>query len=138
VAAVTDTVPLVMRFIRREMRSAAQPALSVPQLRALLFVKRNPDVNLSALADHLGVGLAAASGLVDRLVRQQLLDRSTDPRERRRIRLSLTSDGLARLDTASAATRRALQARFEGMSDEDAAALERAMEYLRERLGEAQ
>jgi DNA-binding MarR family transcriptional regulator len=125
-----------MRFIRHNMRSAVAPALSVPQLRALLFVKRNPGVSLSPVADHLGIRPAAASGLVDRLVRQEMLDRTTDPTERRRIRLTLTKSGTARLEAASAATRKALEARFEGMPEREAATIERAMRYLRERLGD--
>ena len=94
-------MPLVMRLIRREMRAAASPAVTVPQLRALLFVNRNPDVNLSGLAEHLGIGLTGASGLVDRLVKQHLLSRESDPKERRRIQLTVTAQGKARLDEAS-------------------------------------
>ena len=94
-----------MRAIRREMRAAASPALTVPQLRALLFVNRNPEVNLSKVAEHLGVGVTGASGLVDRLVRHGLLARETDPNERRRIQLTVTPDGRARLDAAVSATR---------------------------------
>src|SRR3954462_11440700 len=93
-AAVVDVVPLVMRAIRREMRTAASPQLTVPQLRALFFVRRYPDSNLSALADHLGVGLTGASGLVDRLVRASMLARETDPAERRRIKLTVTAQGM--------------------------------------------
>src|SRR5690348_8593895 len=81
-ATVVDVVPLVMRAIRREMRAAASSSLTVPQLRALLFVRRNPGTNLSALAEHLGIGLTGASGLVDRLVRNDMLARKIDPNER--------------------------------------------------------
>jgi hypothetical protein len=35
---VMETVPLVMRFIRKEMRSRRAPSLSVPQLRVLTFL----------------------------------------------------------------------------------------------------
>jgi len=134
-ASVVDVVPLVMRAIRSEMRAAASPALSVPQLRTLLFVKRNPDVNLSALAEHLGIGLTGASGLVDRLVRNELLSRETDPHERRRIQLTLTPHGRARLDAASNSTRAMIEQRLTNLDADDAATVEQAMTILRDAFG---
>jgi len=117
------------------MRAAASPALSVPQLRTLLFVKRNPDVNLSALAEHLGIGLTGASGLVDRLVRNELLSRETDPNERRRIQLTLTPHGRARLDAASNSTRSMIEQRLTDLDADDAATVEQAMTILRGAFG---
>ena len=137
-ATVVDVVPLVMRAIRREMRAAASPAVTVPQLRALLFVSRNPDVNLSGLAEHLGIGLTGASGLVDRLVKQQLLSRETDPNERRRIQLTVTVQGRARLDEASRSTREAVAERLADLDPEEAETVERAMVILRAHFGTSQ
>jgi DNA-binding MarR family transcriptional regulator len=121
-----------MRSIRREMRAAASPAVTVPQLRALLFVNRNPDVNLSGLAEHLGIGLTGASGLVDRLVKQHLLSRQTDPNERRRIQLTVTVRGKARLDEASHSTREAIAEQLGNLTPDEAATIERAMDILRD------
>ena len=39
-ALLMDVVPLVMRRIRMEMRSQRMPSLSVPQLRALIYLYR--------------------------------------------------------------------------------------------------
>ncbi len=52
---VMDTVPLLMRFIRSDMRSHSAATLSIPQLRSLAFLNRNPGASLSDLAEHLGV-----------------------------------------------------------------------------------
>jgi DNA-binding MarR family transcriptional regulator len=131
-ALVVDVMPLVMRAIRREMRAAAADSVSVPQLRALLFVRQNPETNLSALAEHLGIGLTGASGLVDRLVRQQLLTRVTDPAERRRIQLTVTAQGKARLDEAIGSTRDAVETALAGLAPHDAIAIEQAMIVLRD------
>ncbi|HEY7024440.1 MAG TPA: MarR family transcriptional regulator [Candidatus Limnocylindrales bacterium] len=105
--------------------------MTVPQLRALLFVTRNPDVNLSGLAEHLGIGLTGASGLVDRLVRQNMLSRETDPNERRRIQLTVTAEGKARLDEANRSTREAVADRLADLDPAEAATVERAMAILR-------
>lgn len=103
---VMEAVPLTMRAIRREMRAGRDPSLSVPQFRALLFLRREPNVGLGAAADHLGITAGAASELIERLVRQGLVDRDADPRERRRIRLRLTKRGADQLLAAEQRTRR--------------------------------
>lgn len=103
--AVMETVPVVMRAIRAELRRRSASVLSVPQLRALAFLDRHPGACLSHVADHLGVTRPTASVIVDRLVRQGLLGRGVDPRERRRIVLTLTPKGARHLEEARRATR---------------------------------
>src|SRR5262245_18273975 len=105
---VMESVPVVMRVIRAEMRSRGGRFASVPQLRALGLVHRRPGASLTDVATHLGVTPATASVLVDRLVRRGLLHRDAHPRERRRISLSLTRDGTRHLRAARAETRRRL------------------------------
>jgi len=129
--AVLETVPAVMRRIRSEMRAAATPTLTVPQMRALMFIGRHPETNLSALAEHLGIGLTGASGLVDRLVRDDLVARDTDPHERRKIRLTVTAAGQARRDQALSAARRSMTARLAGLSSEELATVNDALRILR-------
>lgn len=102
---ILDVVPRAMRRIRSEVRAAGQPALSVAHVRALMYVRRHPGVGLSAVAEHLGLSRAGASMLVDRLVRGGLLDRADDPRERRRIQLSLTGAGAEEVGRAHLAVR---------------------------------
>jgi DNA-binding MarR family transcriptional regulator len=100
-----DTVPAVMRRIRQRMRRHGPPSLSIPQLRALGFLDRNPGACLSDLSDHLGVARPTASVIVNRLVQRQLVVRTDDPRERRRLVLRLTPDGMQLLRQARSATR---------------------------------
>jgi DNA-binding MarR family transcriptional regulator len=102
---VLDVVPRAMRGIRGQMRTRGRGELTIPQLRVLLYIRRHPGVGLSALAEHLGVSKGAASALVDRLVRNDLLDRVDDPEERRRIQLRLTPSGSERVGLAHLAVR---------------------------------
>ena len=90
---VMETVPLVMRFIRMEMRSRRAPSLSVPQFRVLTFLSHKPGAPLSSVAEHLGVARSTASAIVDRLVRRKLVSRTTHPEERRSVVLTLTPAG---------------------------------------------
>ena len=101
---VMETIPLVMRFIRTEMRSRRAPSLSVHQFRVLTFLSRNPESPLTRVTEHLGVSRSTASALVDRLVRRQLVSRTEDPRERRCVMLTLTPTGIEHLQQARDAT----------------------------------
>jgi DNA-binding MarR family transcriptional regulator len=101
-----ETVPRIMRAIRAEMRRQGAPLLSVPQVRSLAFLHRSPGACLSDLAEHLGVSRPTASALVERLVKRGMVTRTTDPRERRRIVLTLTPLG----DRHFRRTRRSTQA----------------------------
>jgi len=94
---VMETVPLVMCFIRTEMRSHRAPSLSVPQFRVLTFLSRRPGAPLSSVAEHLGVARSTASATVDRLVRRKLVNRKTHPEERRSVVLTLTTAGVQHL-----------------------------------------
>ena len=57
-------VPRAMRQIRAIARAEAG-GLSVPVFRALRYLERHPGESLTALSEHLGVTLPAASALVE-------------------------------------------------------------------------
>jgi len=101
---IAETVPLVMRSLRRQMRQFVAP-LSVPQLRTLGYVYRHPGASLSELAGHLGVTPPTASALVERLVQRGLITRVLDQKERRRITLTLTAEGARMMQQAQEAIR---------------------------------
>ena len=92
-ARVMETIPLLMRFIRADMRSHNADSLSIPQLRSLAFINRNPGASLSLVAEHLGVTCATASTTIERLVQRNLVERTDNPQERRRVVLNLTKEG---------------------------------------------
>jgi DNA-binding MarR family transcriptional regulator len=102
---VMETVPLVMRFIRAEMRQQGKPVLSVSQFRALVFLNLSPGAPLCEVADYVGVTRPTASALVDRLVRDGLVDRIHHPRQRRHIMLTLTTEGSQLLQQTREAAR---------------------------------
>lgn len=95
---VVESVPTIMRLIRSGVRKGG--SISLPQLRVLGFVSRNPGAGVSDVAAHLDVTNPTASALVDRLVKKGLLLRKEDPSERRRTLLTITSNGSEVLEEA--------------------------------------
>jgi DNA-binding MarR family transcriptional regulator len=125
-------IPMVMRFMRAQMRGHRQKELTVPQFRALIFVQHHPEAALSPMAEHIGLSLPAASRMVDLLVRRGLLLRRADPRDRRCIRLALTARGRSVYRIAQRATQSALAERFASTSPRDLKLVSRALELLAE------
>lgn len=132
---VLDVVPLVMRAIRAEMRSHRTPDLSVPQFRALLYLRRHPGASLSAVSEHLGLTPPSTSKLVDGLVARGLVARQTSPTDRRRVMLLVTPPGEAILQAASEATQARLAEALARLDDGGRAAVLKAMEALRALFG---
>ncbi len=67
--------------------------ISMPQLKAVYFLRDEGEVPVSGLAEAFGMGLPAASLLADRLVHAGLVVRREDSTDRRRVLLSLTRAG---------------------------------------------
>jgi DNA-binding MarR family transcriptional regulator len=128
---VLDVVPLVMRTIRAEIRRNRRIDLSLPQFRTLIFLNRSPGVQLSNLAEHLGLTPPSTSKLIDGLVAKQLVERQPSLTDRRRVTLSLTAAGKILLDAAYQETQAHFTDLFAVLSDRDRSNIFEAMQVLR-------
>ncbi len=72
------------------LRIWEEHGITFPQLRILFRVRMNPGIDLRTLAEGLTISPSAASQQVDKLVERELIQRSEDPRDRRRLQLKLT------------------------------------------------
>jgi len=118
-AEVIEIVPLVMRFIRAQMRHQGAPLLSVPQLRSLIFLNLTPGASLSEVAEHLGVTKPTASAIVEKLVQRGLVERQDHPQERRRHVLTVSETGLQQLNTVREATRQSIASMLSSLTSDD-------------------
>jgi DNA-binding MarR family transcriptional regulator len=131
-AKVMETVPLVMRFLRADMRARKSTELSVPQFRTLAFLDRNPGASLSQLAEHLGVTRATASANTERLVQREYVDRCDDPEERRKVVLNLTEAGKQHLYQTRAQTRAYISELLNDLTEEQVAQVDESLNLLRQ------
>jgi len=91
-------------FLRWSEEQAAAAGLTAAQHQLLLAVRgHDGDPTIGDVADHLRLRHHSAVELVDRAERAGLLQRRTDPDDRRVVHLELTADGEARLAALSAA-----------------------------------
>jgi DNA-binding MarR family transcriptional regulator len=75
------------------LTSIADVKLTLPQFRLLLIVSARGPLNLSAVAEDLGVHPSNATRASDRMIEAGLLDRREAEGDRRHVALSLTSEG---------------------------------------------
>ncbi len=130
-----EVVPLVMRTIRAEMRGAREPSLTVPQFRALLYLNRHEMASLSDVAAFIGLGLPAASTLVDGLVSRELVVREHDREDRRRITLQVPAAGREAYQTAHRAAEACLAERMASLGEDEQAIVVQALGILRPAFG---
>ncbi len=131
-ARVMETIPLVMRAIRSDMRVQGSTTLSVPQFRTLAFLDRNPGASLSELAEHLGVTRATASATIERLVQRNFVHRNNHPQERRRIVLKLTEAGEHHLQQARVQTRTHIADLFNHLTEAQILQVEEGLALLKQ------
>jgi DNA-binding MarR family transcriptional regulator len=127
---VLDTIPLVMRTIREEMRRQHQPDLSVPQFRTLAVLSQCLGASLSQAAAHVGLTLSAMSRTIEGLVERGLVTRDACPDDRRRVGLALTTEGASILEAARKATQARLAELLGQLSDGERTVIVEAMRAL--------
>jgi DNA-binding MarR family transcriptional regulator len=133
--AVLNIAPPVVRAIRKMMREHRLPELSVPQFRTLGLLTHCPDASLSAVADHIGSSLPAASRMIDGLVAKNLIARKQCCHDRRQVSLELTPLGREAFLESRNAAQLQLAERLSGLSAGKKEAIVQAMRWLGEVFG---
>ena len=133
VEAIVDDCLAVLQA----MHTVATPALcrmdvTMAQVKAMLIVAVNEGAYVGTVAEAMGVGLPAASAVIDRLVHLGWLNRREDPVDRRRTLLTLTPGGLEQVETVWRVRRDMLRGWIGRLDGRDERALAQGMRALRE------
>lgn len=134
-AGLGDRAELVQRFL--ELRPHMQrrfndevdrqlheelESVTIHQLSVLQTLESGP-LPMRELARSLGVSESSATASVDRLVRADLVERSSDPSDRRIVLVQLSSDGRKVVARFKKATCRKVTQMLAALSDDQVAAL---------------
>lgn len=139
--ARTDPVAVLLQewigtFMRRSMRSLIlymkENDLSMSQVGALFQVHAGRR-NVSDLGEGLGISIAAASQMLERLVQQELIERSEDPDDRRSKKLVLTDKGRHIMHESLQARQGWLENLVAGMSANEKAQVAAAVKIMIEK-----
>ena len=98
---VLRSIRSIVRHVSRYSRQVGRDTgLGVPQLLCMRAIEDAPpevEVTAAYIADAVHLSRSTVSTLVEKLVRAELVTRVRSERDRRRVQLGLTPDGLERL-----------------------------------------
>ncbi|MFK3984885.1 MarR family transcriptional regulator [Micromonospora sp. NPDC050397] len=104
--------------------------LTLPQLKILLLLAMRGSASGRELSETVGVSLATMTGIVDRLVAQDLVVRGEDPRDRRVRRVELSPSGRTLMEGIVTAGNARMQNILSRLSVDELATVERATSLL--------
>ncbi len=91
---VVEIMPIIVReFAKREDNHLTRGKISCPQMVVLDYLSHHTRVPMAEVAKILSVKTSSASVLVDRLIREKMLKRERDDRDRRIVWISVTPKG---------------------------------------------
>jgi len=92
--SLIEIMPEVVRGLwKREINELTKGSITPPQIFILIYLNKVSELRMTDVARYLSVTTAAATGLVDRLVRAGYVQRVYDPADRRIIKIKLTAKG---------------------------------------------
>ncbi|WP_326562833.1 MarR family winged helix-turn-helix transcriptional regulator [Micromonospora sp. NBC_01796] len=104
--------------------------LTLPQLKILILLSHSGSASGRELSGTVGVSLATMTGIVDRLVAQDLVVRGEDPRDRRVRRVELSPSGHKLMEGILNAGNTRMQSLLSRLSVDELATVERATALL--------
>jgi len=134
---ITTLHQLIDVFMHRSMRRfihyARESGLSMSMIGALFHLDKMGSSGVTDLGEHLGVTSAAASQMLERLVQQELIQRSEDPTDRRVKQIALTDKGCRVLEEGLRARQSWLDNLADNLSPEEKEQITDAMKVMIEK-----
>ena len=135
--------PLILRGRRRKMFKTAlvgdEADISLLHFEIMLQLrKKKGPLNITEIGERLLVARAQMTRLIDKLVKEKMVERQADSADRRVTNIVLTAKGSAFLDEHGGNIRKAAEDILASLSDEELAELSASLEKLREILSRLQ
>ncbi len=105
--------------------------MTIPQVKTMMLLGEIGPSRMGTISGHLGSALSATTNIVDRLVERELVERVSDPSDRRVVICRLTSQGQEATDGFWRVGRERLLAVVEVLDQEQLALAVRGLETLR-------
>ncbi len=122
-------MPRLVRLLKETLgEGCALKQLSMTQVRAMSHLLRYPGETLTSMAGELGIALGTASETIDRLVELSMVERQTNPANRRQVLLSLTPDAAAMAREIGRQRVEQLDEVFARLTDEEVAGFLKGMD----------
>jgi DNA-binding MarR family transcriptional regulator len=135
---VLDELGRVVRHLTRISGGPDEgPAMTATQRLALFELVEDGPMRLNDLASRLGISAPTASRAVDALAEAGLVERLTDPRDRRALHIELTPEGRERVERRRERVASAFRPAAAGLTKADRAQLADLLARLASELSDA-
>ena len=104
--------------------------LTTPQLKVVLLLYLNGQARMSELASSLGVSLATATGIIDRLVDRDIVERENSREDRRVVVCRLSAKGQGLTDRLYSSGRERARELLQGLHEAQLSKLDEALASL--------
>lgn len=123
-ATINDQLIEIIFALSRAMKEgmtfdSETSQLTVLQLQALIFIKKNKAVSMGDIANQFKISLPTATVLSDKLVNTDLIQRDRDENDRRIVDVSLTKNGESLLREAMKQRHQKINKMLSYLSSED-------------------
>ena len=134
--ALSDRFSDVVQYLNRRLNGDRvdeweRSALTIPQIKTLLLLHEMGPSRMGVISLHLGRALSATTTVVDRLVARGLVDRGSDPADRRVVICRLSETGEQVTEQFWGIARERLDAVVDLIEVEDLEIAVRGLEILR-------
>jgi DNA-binding MarR family transcriptional regulator len=132
-AHIFELAPRLRRRFEQSLPAELREELAtvtVHQLEALGQLVRCGGMTMAELAQAQAIGLSSATALADRLLRQGLAQRTSDPTDRRVVRLVPTDAATRLVERFADAKRRAAVRALSALNDDEASQLYALLEKI--------
>ena len=130
-----DRLRLVLLRLARRIRTNSSERVTPSQLAVLATVNRHERLTVGQIAEYEHVKPPSASKIVAALEHSGLVERRTDPDDRRCAHIAVTADGVAYIDGVRAAGRTWLASQLGTLDQRDITSIEAALPALEQLLG---
>jgi DNA-binding MarR family transcriptional regulator len=110
--------------------SAEWPGVTMQQLRVMMILYAEGPTRVSSLARKLSVSTPTITGILDRLVKQELTYRADDPRDRRVVLNALTDRGRSVIEHLQPIDASRLRRAIDSLSDDERSSVMEVMTRL--------
>lgn len=96
-----EVIFTISRLMKDQMASHSEFAtLSFLQVQVLVCLNKNKSIQMSDIAERFNIELPSATSLIQNLVKEELVERKPDTKDRRIVKVILTGKGKKLLKTA--------------------------------------
>ncbi len=128
---MNNIIPNFIRAARnQEARRIAKYSLTLPQFYVINSLNENGPSMMSVVSEELGLTLGTLTGIIDRLVRDDLVERCPDERDRRVVRARLTPKGEKLIARINRERVESLSERLEKMDEKEIAIFSELLERV--------